>query len=105
MLPRCRRLFPSIPWLLPSAGCGLLLVAILVLAAPAAEPSPLAESTADAALKALQTRIPGTSADLPRLRKDLLAFRLAHPGMRASLRAAALLAELPSPLDRLTSVN
>jgi WD40 repeat protein len=82
-----------------------LCVAILVLGAPAAEPSPLAEANADAALKKLQARVPGSSSELPRLRKDLLAFRLAHPGTRAALRAAALLAELPSPLDRLSPAN
>ena len=41
------------------------------------------------------------TADLPRLRRDLLAFRVTHPGTQASLRAAKLLADLPSPLDRL----
>jgi WD40 repeat protein len=81
----------------------LLCASILVVTA--AEPSPLAEAKADAALKILQARLPGTTAELPRLRKDLLAFRLAHPGTRAALRAAALLAELPSPLDRLSATT
>ncbi len=84
---------------------GLLCLSILILTASAAEPSPLAEAKADAALKALKARIPGTNSELPKLRKDLLAFRLNHPGTRASLRAAALLAELPSPLDRLSPAN
>jgi WD40 repeat protein len=80
---------------------GLVVFCLLpVLAAPAEEPS-LAEIKADAALKRLAARLPGTNAELPGIRKDLLAFRLAHPGTRASLRAAALLAELPSPLDKL----
>jgi WD40 repeat protein len=105
MFPATLLPFVSSTWLLRGIGGGLLCVSILVLGAPAAEPSPSAESKADAALKAIQARVPGTSSDLPKLRKDLLAFRLNHPGTRASLRAAALLAELPSPLDRLSPAN
>jgi WD40 repeat protein len=54
----------------------------------------------EAALKALAERVGGPSSDQARLRADLLAFRLAHPG-RPAARAAGLLARLPSPLDHL----
>jgi WD40 repeat protein len=90
-------------WLLRLGGVVILSAAIGVLAVQAYEPSPLAEAKADAALKTLQARIPGTTAELPRLRRDLLSFRLKHPGTRAALRAVTLLADLPSPLDRLSA--
>jgi WD40 repeat protein len=104
-MPQLSSLPFSLCWLLPGAGGALLSVSLLLLPAVGVEPSPAAEAKADAALKTLQARVPGTSAELPRLRKDLLAFRLAHPGTRAALKAAALLAELPSPLDRLSPAN
>src|SRR5262249_38325042 len=37
------------------------------------------------------------------LRDDLIAFRLAHPGTAEARRAADLLTQLPSPLDRLSA--
>jgi WD40 repeat protein len=87
---------------LRALGAGLLLLAAVGLGRPAEDASP-EEARADAALKKLQDRVAGPATDLPRLRRDLLDFRVAHPGTRASLRAATLLAELPSPLDRLSA--
>jgi WD40 repeat protein len=85
-------------------GTGLLLLAAVGLGKPAEEASP-DEAQAALALKKLQGRIPGRLSDLPGLRRDLLDFRVKYPGTQASLRAAALLAELPSPLDRLSATT
>src|SRR5438270_498231 len=90
MPPHSRLRFRSPTWQLSVAGAGFLNVSLLLPSIAAAEPTPSAQTKADAALKILQARVPGTSSELPRLRKDLLAFRLAHPATRASLRAAAL---------------
>jgi eukaryotic-like serine/threonine-protein kinase len=40
-------------------------------------------------------------AERDAFRKDLLEFRMKHPGTPAALRAAELVTKLPSPLDRL----
>jgi WD40 repeat protein len=88
-------------WLLHGLGPALLSWAVLVLAAPADETTDLIELKANAALKKLEARIPGLTSELPKLRRDLISFRLSHPGTKASLRAATLLADLPSPLDKL----
>jgi WD40 repeat protein len=77
----------------------LLAATITLTAGRAAEPSP-AEAKADAALKPLLDRL-AAGADAVRLRQDLLAFRQAHPGTAAAVRAAEGLRKLPSTLDRL----
>jgi WD40 repeat protein len=89
--------FASGPGLFRAGAC-LLASALILLSARADESTELAELRASAALKKLEARVPG---EMPKLRRDLLSFRLGHPGTKASLRAATLLAELPSPLDKL----
>jgi WD40 repeat protein len=63
-----------------------------------------ADAKPDAALSALRERVKAaaTDADRTRLRQDLLAFEVARPGPLAA-KAAALLSQLPSPLDALNA--
>jgi WD40 repeat protein len=56
---------------------------------------------ADEELRGFRSRL-REGADRSRLRQDLLAFRLGHPGTPAAVEAAALLSQLPSPLDALS---
>ncbi len=62
------------------------------------------EAAAAKALKPLQARFDDPKADREALRRDLIAFRCAHPGTPATFRAAVLLTKLPSPLDALKPV-
>src|SRR5262245_55312147 len=75
----------------------LLLSALLVVTPAHAQPN----EKADAALKALEARFGEASADREKLRQDLLAFRRTYPGTTQAVRAAELLQQLPSPLDKL----
>lgn len=59
------------------------------------------EEKAEAALKPLRDRFADPKADREKLRQELLLFRRTHPGTSSALKAAQLLAQLPSPLDRL----
>ena len=62
---------------------------------------PPADAKAEAALKALADRCQDASGDKDKAAQDVQAFRLAYPGTLYAVRAAALLASLPSPLDKL----
>src|SRR5262249_52676145 len=53
------------------------------------------------ALDALRARLADPKADRDKLRKDVLAFRQAYPGTAEAFQADGLLAQLPSPLDKL----
>ncbi|MFO0877007.1 MAG: WD40 repeat domain-containing protein [Gemmataceae bacterium] len=63
--------------------------------------SALDESKAQAALRVIEKRIQGVAPEVTRLRLDLVQFRVTYPGTQAAIKAASLLATLPSPLDRL----
>jgi WD40 repeat protein len=71
-------------------------------ARPAGEPT---DAAAEAELHKLGERTKDPSGDPGRLRSDILAFRLAHPGTPFATRASALLAHLRSPLDNLNPAN
>jgi WD40 repeat protein len=75
----------------------LLLAGVLAVSSVRAEPNEKAE----AALKPLEARMGETGADREKLRQDLLAFRRTYPGTVQAVRAAELLQQLPSPLDKL----
>src|SRR5205085_874924 len=60
-----------------------------LLAAPGAEPGP-SEEKAEPAIKPLLARVE-SGGDAVKLRQDLLAFRQAHAGTRAAVRAAECL--------------
>jgi WD40 repeat protein len=77
----------------------LALVLSGLLAVPPARAQP--NEKADAALKPLEARLGETGADREKLRQDLLAFRRTNPGTAQAVRAAELLQQLPSPLDKL----
>jgi len=72
----------------------------LILAVPLA--SLRAGDAADAELKALSERA-AAAADIDKLRHDIVAFRQRYPGTTNAVKAAALLRDLPSPLDKLNS--
>src|SRR5262245_17786627 len=59
------------------------------------------EERAAAALAPLAARLNDPQANRDALRRDLIAFRRAHPGTQSARRAAAILPALPSPPDRL----
>src|SRR5262249_15216759 len=63
------------------------------------------EKKAQAALKKLRDRAANKPTDFAKLRKDILAFRLANPATRAVVDAAALLSEIPSPLDKMSAAT
>ncbi len=63
------------------------------------EPSPV--DAASAALKAVLAKFEDANSDRAALRRELLVLRRQFAGTIAALRAAELLARLPSPLDRL----
>lgn len=54
----------------------------------------------DAELKALAQRT-AAGKDVDKLRADIFAYRLRHPGTAGAVQAAGLLRDLPSPLDKL----
>src|SRR5262249_17417955 len=81
------------------AGLSLTLTAVTT----AAETSE--EKTAQA-LKKLRDRATNKSTDFAKLRKDILAFRLAHTGGSPAVGdAAALFSELPPRLDKLSATT
>jgi WD40 repeat protein len=86
----------------------LLVAALAVpLWAMARDPEPdITRTKAEGELQALRNRLRDatTSATQASLRRDLLAFELAYPGPMAP-RAAALLSQLPSPLDALNPAS
>src|SRR5437773_196209 len=59
------------------------------------------EAKAEAALVVLKERLNGGKADREKLWQDLLAFRQTYPGTASAPKAAELLRQLPSPLDKL----
>ena len=77
--------------------CSLLAGVLFVLSPAAAEDKPSAEETkAAAALKRILDRSKESSSDQAKLRSELAAFRLAHLGTKAAVKAAGLFGELPS---------
>jgi serine/threonine protein kinase len=104
-------------WLwLNLAGLGVLIVLSVLLvsivrrltAAPVPdtgrEESP-AEREAQAQLDRLRQRHRDGNADKRQLREELASFRWRYPGLPQTLRALALLRELPSPLDDLEAAK
>jgi WD40 repeat protein len=85
------------------AGLLLLLLAggTVMVAAPIIE----VESPAAAELKRLTARAADPKADAKKLREDVVAFRRLQFGKPEAVQAAALLAQLPSPLDQLERDN
>jgi WD40 repeat protein len=71
-------------------------VALLILAGPGR-----ADDTAETELKELQRRVEANAGDPIKLREDLLKYRRYYPGTTYSVRAAELLSQVPSPLDKL----
>jgi WD40 repeat protein len=63
------------------------------------------EPMAKAALARLAERMKSPAADAASLRQELVALRLTVPGTPTAVRAAELLARLPSPLDRLDKMK
>ncbi len=61
-----------------------------------------AGEASDAELKALIERA-NQATDTDKLRQDVFAFRLRYPGTDNAVKAAGLLRDLPSPLDKLDS--
>src|SRR5262245_10870599 len=81
------------------AACAGLMLLLALGSSAGARPTPADEARADAALQPIEKRV--GADDAAKLRRELLALRVAHPGTAAAMKAAALLARLPSPLDRL----
>jgi WD40 repeat protein len=90
-----------------SRALTLSAIVLLALALLADRPAPgqgprAAEIKAEAALARLRERLADRpSADLPKLRKELVALRLTCPGTPTDTQIAATLSQVPSPLDRL----
>jgi WD40 repeat protein len=85
---------------------GRLVGVLLLLLGLPASVIPLAgrESSTEevkAAFKSLNNRMSGVTIDQPKLRRDLLDFRVRYPGTDEAVRAAELISRLPSPLDKL----
>lgn len=78
---------------------GLLLLVLATL--PARDAAGADAERAETTLKALRERARMPGADVERLRQELVQLRITYPGAPAALEAAKLLAQLPSPLDRL----
>ncbi len=87
--------------------CSMLLLAVLSGRAveqgrqPVPPSPPPRPAEAEAAWAALLARVHGAQVDRDKLRKELVAFRAAHPGLPYAPRMADVLARLPSPLDSL----
>jgi WD40 repeat protein len=77
----------------------LLLLGLVLAATPAAPPSGT-ETKEDAAVARFRERL-AKKAERDRLRQEILGFVRQHAGTPAAMQAAALLGQLPSPLDRL----
>jgi WD40 repeat protein/tRNA A-37 threonylcarbamoyl transferase component Bud32 len=69
--------------------------------ATAPAPGPTWVEAAEAALKPLAARAADGAADPDGLRREVIAFQIRFAGTPQALRAAQVLARLPSPLDRL----
>src|SRR5438105_2027344 len=78
-----------------------VLTGLLALAVVADPSTAFADPKAEAALKPLLDRFDASSGDRAALARDLIAFRRAHAGTPEAVKAAELLAKLPSPLDQL----
>jgi WD40 repeat protein len=76
----------------------LVTAGVLFLISPSA---PGADERAETALKDIADRAADPKADREKLRQDLLSFRRVHFRPPESVRAAELLSQLPSPLDKL----
>jgi WD40 repeat protein len=63
------------------------------------------QAKAEAVLQQFAERVKQRSGDRTRLRHEIINFRLEHPGTSLAAHAAALLAQLPSPLDNLKRAN
>jgi WD40 repeat protein len=86
--------------LTPAARVALLGGAFLLLVS--ALPLPADDDfRAAGALKPLRERLGQTSADREKLRQDLVTFRRTYAGTTQAVQAAEMLAQLPSPLDKL----
>src|SRR5262249_31194692 len=72
------------------------------LGALQAAPDP-AEEQAETEFKALKDRFDDANSRKDKLFQDVLEFRRTYPGSAAAVKAAGLLRQLPSPLDRLTA--
>lgn len=82
---------------------GALAVIAIALSPTGDARADLGDARADAELQKIQARLKDASpAERGRVRQDLLAFRVAHAGTPAAVRAAGILAHLPSPLDALS---
>jgi WD40 repeat protein/tRNA A-37 threonylcarbamoyl transferase component Bud32 len=107
--PGARRRREKTPLLLLSGAGGLGLLGVLGvlvfwLSPPAGRPTAADRSDGGLApdgLAPLLARLQDPAADREQLRKDLIDFRVSHRGAPSALRAAELLARLPSPLDQL----
>src|SRR5579872_5323038 len=112
-------MLPSSPLLPPASPLGrglsravLSAFACLAVVRPAfllaqtgkAAPSP-AEARAEAALAPLAERFQSQRGDRDKLSHDLRTFRFTHPGTRAAVKAADMLSQLPSPLDKLNPAD
>src|SRR3954447_18564823 len=75
--------------------------AVLLVASVRTHAEPVSDEKAEAALKRLSERAGMTSADSEKLRQDILAFRRSYPGTTSAAKAAALLTQLSSALDKL----
>jgi WD40 repeat protein len=87
----CRRI-------LPVFAAGLLFASSSLLAQQTAD-----ELRAENGIKKLNERFADDKADREKLRQDILTFRRVHAGTPQAVRAADMLRQLPSPLDRLSA--
>jgi WD40 repeat protein len=79
----------------------LPMLGLAVMPARSQDDTSLEELRAEAELKRLTARVGGPSSDLPKLRAELAALRARRSGTTSAIKAAVLLSQLPSPLDRL----
>jgi WD40 repeat protein len=79
----------------------LFRLALVALAVSIPSTAAFADPKTEAALKPLLDRFNENTGDKAALARDLIAFRRAHAGTLEAVKAAEMLAKLPSPLDQL----
>src|SRR5262245_20815024 len=84
------------------AGSCLLLILLCLSVFSADEKEPAEEGRAGNVLAGIEKRMSAAGADAAQMRRELLTLRIKYPGTKAAMKAAALMARLPSALDRMS---
>src|SRR4051812_14016235 len=84
------------------AGSCLVLTLLCLPGFAADEKESAEEARAGNVLAGVEKRMGAAGSDAAQTRRELLTLRIKYPGTKAAMKAAALMATLPSALDRMS---